>query len=102
MLASCLASSTGWCSGSSRIPLPIFNFDVFAARRVIATIASRNGSVEGIVNHSGGWVGSTTCSPVHTDSNPAASAYCATATEMSGSAQVPKFIEYMPIFTATP
>ena len=28
---------------------------------------------EGIVNHSGGWVGSTICSPAHTDSNRAAS-----------------------------
>ena len=56
----------------------------------------------GIVNHSGGLVGSAMCSPVHTDSNPAASAYCATATEISGSAQVPKFIEYIPIFMASP
>ena len=37
------------------MPLPIFNLDVFAASSVIATIASRNGSVQGIVNHSGGW-----------------------------------------------
>jgi hypothetical protein len=42
-LASCLASSTGWCSGSSRIPVATVIDVVFAAASASATTASRNG-----------------------------------------------------------
>ncbi len=88
-LASSLARITGLRSGSTMIPLATLILLVWAATSVNPTIVSRRGSVGGIVKPGGAGSGSTTCSPVHTDSNPAASACRATRTASSGSAQVP-------------
>ena len=71
------------------IPLATLIVVVWEATRVSATTVSRNGSVDGMVKPSGGVVGRTRCSPVHTESNPAASACWATRTAASGSAHVP-------------
>ena len=70
-------------------PLATLMVLVCAATSVSPAIVSRSGSVGGIEKLGGAGSGSATCSPVHTDSNPAASACRATRTATSGSAQVP-------------
>ena len=71
------------------IPLASFILVVAVASKVSATVVSRNGSVGAIEKLEGWGSGRTTCSPVHTDSKPAASACLATVTAASGLAQVP-------------
>jgi hypothetical protein len=89
MLASAFASTTGLWKGSTMIPLAILIVVVWVAARVSATVVSRNGRVGGIEKPAGCGSGRATCSPVQSDSSPAASAYWATSIAHSGSAQVP-------------
>ena len=71
------------------IPLATVIVDVLAAMSVRATMVSRNGNVGEMPKPSGCGDGRARCSPVHTDSKPAASACRATRTATSGSAHVP-------------
>src|SRR5262245_50199253 len=93
--ASALATTTGlWC-GSTRMPVARRTRVVRAATRVSATSESRKG-VSGGVGTGLSRIGSTTCSPVHTDSKPTSSAARTTRAWTSGSAQLPKLTQQRP------
>jgi hypothetical protein len=97
-LASSFASTAGLRKGTRMMPLARRIRLVCAAIQVSATVVSSNGVSVARGNDGSMGSGSTRCSPVHTDSNPAASAACATCTAEAGSPHVPKLIANKPIF----
>jgi len=90
--AICLASTTGLRCGMITIPVARRIRSVTAA----AYVSPMNGSIAGSCGAIGDGgtcgSGSTTCSPVQSDSRPACSAACATRAATSGSAHGPKLM----------
>ena len=74
---------------------------VCAARKASATAGSSIGCCGGAGEGGTCGSGSTTCSPVQTDSKPAASAARATFAAVSGTAHGPVLMPKMPSFTAS-
>ena len=74
------------------MPVPMRIVRVWLARKAKLMLGSSMGYVGGSGEGGACGSGSTTCSPAHTDSKPAASAACATRTDASGVLHGPMLI----------
>src|SRR2546429_8503356 len=98
-LATCLAGTSGLRWGRITMPVPSFS-PVWPARNARATSGSRIGPSGSIGEGGTRGSGSTTCSPAHSDSKPAASATRAIRADVAGRLQAYALIENRPYLTS--
>ena len=98
--ASCLASTTAWRWGRMMTPVASRMREVWAARKVKATMGSSS-RMSGAMGRPGtGGSGSTTWSATQSDSKPAASAARPKRAAASGYPQLCRLTEWSPNFIA--